>query len=50
MEQQSKDGIEADWLKEAQIRAKELDDGTVKAIPDDEVKRKTQTLLRKGLL
>lgn len=38
--------IAADWLAEAQRRAKDLDDGVVLAIPAEEVRRKAQILLR----
>ncbi len=38
--------IEKDWLFEASQRAKELDEGTVQAIPAEEVRRKAQTLLK----
>ncbi len=36
----------ADWLLEAQRRAKELDKGIVQPIPAEEVRRKAQALLR----
>ena len=42
----SEQEIAADWLLEAQRRAKELDAGTVQAIPAEEVRRKSQALLR----
>ncbi len=38
--------IEDDWLREAQNRAKELDDGLVQPAPAEEVRRKAQALLR----
>ena len=42
----SENEISADWLLEAQRRAKELDEGIVQPIPSDEVRRKAQALLR----
>jgi hypothetical protein len=38
--------IAVDWLREAQRRARELDEGTVRPISSDEVRRKAQSLLR----
>lgn len=35
-----------EWLAEAMRRAVELDNGTVKAIPADEVREKAKALLR----
>ncbi len=40
------DEIAADWLQEAQRRAKELDAGIVQPVPAEEVRRKAQALLR----
>lgn len=40
------DEIAADWLREAQRRAKELDEGIVQPISAEEVRRKAQSLLR----
>ena len=42
----SQNEIEEDWLIEASRRSKELDMGTVKAIPAEDVRRKALTLLR----
>lgn len=42
----SEQEITADWLLEAQRRARELDAGTVQAIPAEEVRRKAQALLQ----
>ncbi len=42
----SQNEIEEDWLIEAGRRSKELDRGTVKAIPAEDVRRKAQALLR----
>ena len=38
--------IAADWLAEAQSRARELDEGIVQPISADEVRQKARTLLR----
>lgn len=38
--------LEEDWLVEAQRRAKELDEGSVQAIPAEEVMRKARDLLK----
>jgi len=38
--------IKAAWLREAQNRAKELDEGLVQPVPVEEVRRKAQALLR----
>lgn len=38
--------IAADWLLEAQHRARELDKGIVQPIPAEEVRRKARALLR----
>ena len=40
------DEIAEDWLREAKRRATELDEGTVRPIPAEEVRRKAQALLR----
>lgn len=42
----SEDEIAEDWLVEAQLRARELDEGIVEPVPADEVRRKAQALLR----
>lgn len=42
----SESEIENDWLTEAQLRAKELDAGTVQPVSAEEVRRKAQALLR----
>ncbi len=42
----SEDEIAVDWLREAQRRARELDEGIVQPIPAEEVMRKAQALLR----
>jgi putative addiction module component (TIGR02574 family) len=38
--------IAEDWLREAQRRARELDEGLVQPVPAEEVRRKAQALLR----
>ena len=38
--------IEEDWLIEAHRRARDLDDGIVKPIPAEEVRKKALALLR----
>lgn len=40
------DEIEEDWLIEARRRARELDEGLVRPIPADEVRKKARALLR----
>lgn len=40
------DEIEEDWLLEARRRARELDEGIVRPISADEVRKKARTLLR----
>jgi putative addiction module component (TIGR02574 family) len=42
----SEEEITADWLEEAQRRARDLDEGRVKPISAEEVRRKAQALLR----
>ncbi len=42
----TRDDLKEDWFGEAQRRARELDAGTVKPIPAEEVRRKTRALLR----
>jgi putative addiction module component (TIGR02574 family) len=42
----SSDELRSNWLAEAQRRAKELDDGTVQAIPADEVLKKARSLIK----
>lgn len=37
--------LRADWLAEAQLRAAELDDGSVQAVPGEEVMRKARAML-----
>ena len=42
----SQSEIEADWLVEANRRARELDEGIVQPIPASEVRKKALALLR----
>jgi putative addiction module component (TIGR02574 family) len=42
----SEEEIAEDWLREAQRRARELDEGLVQPVPAEEVRRKAQALLR----
>ncbi len=42
----SENEIREDWLVEAHRRARELDEGVVRPIPAEEVRRKAQALLR----
>ncbi len=42
----SENEISEAWLKEAQRRARELDEGIIQPISSDEVKRKARALLR----
>ena len=46
LEASNDDEIAQEWLAEASRRARELDEGTVNAIPAEEVRRKAQALLR----
>ena len=42
----SESEVADDWLIESSRRARELDEGVVQPIPDDEVRRKAMALLR----
>ena len=46
LDSRSEREIEEDWLDEAERRARDLDEGIVKPIPADEVRRKARALLR----
>ena len=46
LEPSSEEDLDKQWLLEAKRRAIELGKGDVQAIPADEVRKKTQTLLR----
>lgn len=38
--------LQSDWLLEAQRRAEELDNGSVQAVPGDDVMRKARALIK----
>lgn len=38
--------LEEEWLVEANLRARELDEGIVQPVPADEVRKKARALLR----
>ena len=42
----SESEIAEDWLVEAKQRARELDEGTARPVPAEEVRRKARALLR----
>jgi putative addiction module component (TIGR02574 family) len=42
----TQDELREDWLSEAQVRANELDSGTVQAVPGHEVLRKARALIK----
>jgi putative addiction module component (TIGR02574 family) len=46
LEEPSSGELEEDWAKEAQRRAKEIDDGEVQTVPAEEVLRKARALLK----
>lgn len=46
LEEAAENEIAQEWLKEAQRRARELDEGIVQPVPADEVRRKARALLR----
>ncbi len=46
LEVPSEGELAEDWLVEAQRRARELDEGIVQPVSADEVRRKSQALLR----
>ncbi|WP_027855612.1 addiction module protein [Marinobacterium litorale] len=41
----SEDELKSDWLLEAQRRSEELDNGTVQAVPSEDVMRKARALI-----
>jgi putative addiction module component (TIGR02574 family) len=43
---ESPSALTSDWLVEAQRRAMELDNGSVQAVPGDEVLSKARTLIK----
>jgi len=46
LETPSEEEIAEDWLREAQRRARELDEGLVQPVSAEEVRQKAQALLR----
>ena len=46
LESQSTEELTSDWLVEAQRRTMELDNGSVQAVPGDEVLRKARALIK----
>lgn len=42
----SEDELRSDWLLEARRRAEELDNGSVQAVPGEDVLRKAQALIK----
>jgi hypothetical protein len=41
-----KNELREDWLAAAQVRAKQLDDGTAQAVPGDDVIRRARALIK----
>jgi putative addiction module component (TIGR02574 family) len=46
LESPSEEELRSDWLLEAQRRAEELDNGSVQAVPGEDVLRKARALIR----
>jgi len=46
LESPSEEELRSDWFLEAQRRADELDNGSVQAVPGDEVMSKARTLIK----
>lgn len=46
LEAPSEEELRSDWLLEARRRADELDNGSVQAVPGDEVMSKARTLIK----
>ena len=46
LESPSEEELKSDWLLEAHRRAEELDDGSVQAVPGDDVMRKARALIK----
>lgn len=42
----SEEDLRSDWLLEARRRAEELDNGTVQAVPGDDVMRRARALIK----
>jgi hypothetical protein len=39
--------VDAEWLREAQRRSREIDDGLVECIPDEQVFTRLETLIKR---
>jgi putative addiction module component (TIGR02574 family) len=46
LESPSKEELRSDWLFEARRRADELDNGSLQAVPGDDVMRKARVLIK----
>jgi len=46
LESPSREELRSDWLLEARRRAQELDDGSVRAVPSEDVMRKARALIK----
>jgi putative addiction module component (TIGR02574 family) len=46
LESPSREELRSDWLLEARRRAQELDDGSVQAVPSEDVMRKARALIK----
>jgi putative addiction module component (TIGR02574 family) len=46
LESPSKEELRSDWLFEARRRAEELDNGSLQAVPGDDVMRKARALIK----
>lgn len=46
LESPSEEELKSDWLFEARRRAEELDNGSVQAVPGDDVMRKARALIK----
>jgi putative addiction module component (TIGR02574 family) len=46
LESPSEDELKSDWLLEARRRGEELDNGTVQAVPGEDVMRKARALIK----
>lgn len=46
LESPSEEELRSDWLLEARRRADELDNGSVQAVPGDEVMKKARALIK----
>ncbi|HAC88580.1 MAG TPA: addiction module antitoxin RelB [Gammaproteobacteria bacterium] len=46
LESPSREELRSDWLFEARRRAQELDDGSVQAVPSEDVMRKARALIK----